>query len=175
MNNVTVNFDTSAQTIPGSEMSFAVIPEVLASDSPLLNTTSLEARGAIEVTVAVATVISSAASVVLAGNAAADLYNTIAAKIKAKSDANSCTLTYGTDSDDGYYEGYAYEATTTGSNCDTTAILTTIQKAVKKCATKLSDAGASRGCCKFRHGGTWTGHLRLTAEPVKLPVTSVTC
>lgn len=175
MNNVTVDFDTSSQTIAGSEMSLAVIPEILADSSPLLNTTGLEARGAIKVSVAVATVIGSGASVIIAGNAAVDLYDNIAAKIKAKSNANSCTLTYGTDSDDGYYEGYAYEATTTGSNCDTTALLKTIQTAVKKCATDLSTGGATRGCCKFTHGGTWTGHLRLTAEPVKFPVTSVTC
>jgi hypothetical protein len=65
----------------------------------------------------------------------ADLYDNIAAKIKAKPDHNSCTLVYGTDHDDVYYEGYAYQATTTGKNCDTTATQKTINNECAGCAS----------------------------------------
>jgi hypothetical protein len=126
-----------------------------------LNVTSLEKRRKIDVVVAVATVVGSTASVVIAANAGTDIYEYIAQKIKDKSDRNSCTLTYGTDSDDGSYEGYAFQATTTGSNCDTTAIYQTILNAVEGCANKLHNARSVRGCCKSSHGGTWTGHLRF--------------
>ncbi|PKX91346.1 uncharacterized protein P174DRAFT_461940 [Aspergillus novofumigatus IBT 16806] len=44
----------------------------------------------------------------------------------SKSNQNSCSLVYGTDSDGTYVEGYAYEATTSGENCDTTAEKKTI-------------------------------------------------
>ncbi|PYH85790.1 hypothetical protein BO82DRAFT_371237 [Aspergillus uvarum CBS 121591] len=87
----------------------------------------------------------------------------IAAMIKAKSTADS------------YVEGYAYEATTSGSNCESTAEKKTILAAVEKCATALNAAGAVRGCCTRTHGGTWEGHLRLTAEPSVYPATTVTC
>jgi hypothetical protein len=100
----------------------------------------------------------------------------IAAKIKVKSDRNSCTLVFGTDYDDGYYEGYAHQATTTGKNCDTTAIQKTINNVVRNCATKLNEASAVTGCCKFRDGeGSWYVHLRLSASPEKFPVQSAQC
>ncbi|KAF7156373.1 hypothetical protein CNMCM6106_009640 [Aspergillus hiratsukae] len=67
---------------------------------------------------------------------------TLSSIIKNKSDLDSCTLTYGTDTADDYYYGYAYEATTTGSNCDTTAEKKTILAAVEKCANQLHAAGA---------------------------------
>ena len=174
--NATVEFETSAAMIAELDMLLAVIPEVLVDTSLLLNTTGLQARqNWIDVVVAASTVATTGLTAVVADNVAVTLYDNIAAKIKAKSDANSCTLTYGTDSDDGYYEGYAYEATTTGSNWDTTAILAKIETAVQKCATKLNMAGVVRGCCQFSYGGTWTGHLRLTANPSSYPATSVTC
>jgi hypothetical protein len=95
--------------------------------------------------------------------------------IKSKSDKNSCTLVYGTDHDDGYYEGYAYQATTIGSRCDTTAIQKSINDAVRTCATKLHKARAVTGYCKFSHGGSWHGHLRLSANPDRYPVRSAQC
>jgi hypothetical protein len=146
-----------------------VIPDTLLEDSPLLNVTGFEKRRKIDVVVAVATVVGSTASVVIAANAGTDIYEYIAQKINDKSNRNSCTLTYGS------YEGYAFQATTTGSNCDTTAIYQTILNAVEDCANKLQNARSVRGCCKFSHGGTWTGHLRLTADPDQFPATTVNC
>lgn len=145
-------------------------------DSPYLNAASgLHKRKKIDVAVKYATVVGGAAGVVLGAQAGTDIYTFIASNIKGKSDQNSCTLTYGTDSDDGTYEGYAFQATTTGSKCDTTAIYKTILHAVQECADDLHAAKAVRGCCTFSHGGTWTGHLRLTANPDKFPATTVTC
>ena len=168
-----VVFNTDPQVIDDLDTTLSVVPSVLSPQSLLLNASHIDKRQSISVVVAGVT---TGGTAVIAGNSAVDLYNNIAAKIKAKSDQNSCTLTYGTDSDDGYYEGYAYQATTTGKNCDTTAIMKTIQNAVKACATKLHNAGAIRGCCQLRHGqGTWHGHLRLTANPSIYPATSVTC
>jgi len=167
--------------LEGTNATVAVTPHVLSPDSPLLNSSGLSARGdletrtAIETTVAVATVVGAAAGVILAGNAGIDIYTYIAGVIEAKSNANSCTLTYGTDTADAATMGYAYQATTTGSNCDTTAIQATVLSAVESCASSLHNAGAVSGCCRFSHGGTWTGHLRLTANTSSYPVTSVTC
>ncbi|RHZ49224.1 uncharacterized protein CDV56_105778 [Aspergillus thermomutatus] len=107
-------------------------------------------------------------------NAGLEIYEDIAAMIKSKSNQNSCSLVYGTDSDGTYVEGYAYEATTSGENCDTTAEKKTIIAAVEKCANKLNGQGAIRGCCTMNHGGTWTGHLRLTASPSLYPAHTVT-
>ena len=116
-----------------------------------------------------------APGVIVAGNSAIQLYDNIAAKIKSKSDKNSCTLVYGTDHDDGCYEGYAYQATTTGKKCDTTAIEKSINDAVRTCATKLHKARAVTGCCRFSHGGSWRGHLRLSANPDRYPIKPAQC
>lgn len=165
-------FDTDAGLIDDLGTTLSVFPEVLHPDSHLLNATGLQKRRGIDV--AISTTIA-AGTVILAANAALTFYDNIAAKIKAKSDENSCTLTYGTEWDNYTHEGYAYQATTTGSNCETTAIKETMQNAVKSCANKLHDAGSTLGCCRFEHGGTWTGWLRLSADPERYPATSATC
>lgn len=171
----TISFDTAPRVIDDLGTHLSVIPDALLETSALLNVTGIEKRKPIEVVVAVATVVGAGASVVIASGAGPDIYKYIAQKIKDKSDQNSCTLTYGTDSNDGYFEGYAFQATTTGSKCDTTAIYKTVLNAVQDCADDLHNAKAVRGCCKFSHGGTWTGHLRLTGDPNKFPATSVPC
>jgi hypothetical protein len=99
----------------------------------------------------------------------------IAGLVKSKSEADSCTLTYGTDISGELFYGYAYKATTTGENCDTTAEKKTILSAVEKCATTLYKKGATVGCCTFHHGGTWHGHLQLSAMPNLYPAHTVTC
>ncbi|KAJ6016337.1 hypothetical protein N7540_010928 [Penicillium herquei] len=115
-------------------------------------------------------------TVLLGANAGITAWQTVAAIIKNKAEEKSCTLTYGADTTDDQTIGYAYEATTTETVCGSTAEKKTVLKAVKKCANNLHNAGATRGCCKFRHGdGSWTGHLRLTAEPEKYPATTVDC
>lgn len=182
MTNATIDFDTSMQRIPchkGMDLMLSAVPDTVHHTSHLLqpqNDTSpaLTARKSISIT-NVWIGFTGAGTIVLAAKAGLDMYDNIAAKIAKKSKDNSCTLTYGTDSDDGYYMGYAYYAATTGKNCDTTAIKETVHNAVSKCADRLHDAGTVRGCCAFSHGGTWSGHLQLTADPVKYPATSVTC
>lgn len=176
LNYATVQFNTAPRVIDSSTNStLAVVPDTLMHDSPLLDTSRIHKRKKIDVVVKVATVVGGGTGIVLGGKAGIDIYEYIAQKIKTKSDQKSCTLTYGTDSNDGTYEGYAFQATTSGSNCDTTAIYKTILNAVEECADDLNQAKAVRGCCTFTHGGTWTGHLRLTADPDKFPATSVSC
>ncbi|KAJ5443694.1 uncharacterized protein N7458_007566 [Penicillium daleae] len=103
------------------------------------------------------------------------IYDFIAGVIESKSDVNSCCLNFGADTEGTYFGGYAYKATTSGSNCHAQTGQKTILVAVKKCAYRLHEHGATRGCCAFTLGGTWTGHLRLSAEPTEYPATSVTC
>ncbi|PYH48543.1 uncharacterized protein BP01DRAFT_289377 [Aspergillus saccharolyticus JOP 1030-1] len=129
----------------------------------------------ITTTVSAYTVAKVTSEVIITAASAITIYEFIAGVIKSKSDANSCTITYGTDSDGSHTEGYAYKASTTGSNCDTTAELKTIRSATEKCATTLSTMGAVRGCCTMTHEGTWEGHLRLSGDPTSYPVTTVTC
>jgi hypothetical protein len=176
LNYATVQFDTAPRVIENNNSTLSVVPDTLMDTSPLLDTTSrIQKRKAIDVAVKVATVVGGSTGIVLGGKAGIDIYEYIAQKIKTKSDQKSCTLTYGTDSNDGTFEGYAFQATTSGSNCDTTAIYKTILNAVKECADDLHNAKAVRGCCTFTHGGTRTGHLRLTADLNKFPATTVTC
>jgi hypothetical protein len=123
----------------------------------------------------VVTVVKYGAATIATVKQAIEIWEFIAGIIKSKSEADSCTLTYGTDISGEYYYGYAYKATTTGENCDTTAERKTILSAVEKCATTLHSKGAAVGCCTFHHGGTWHGHLQLSAEPGTYPVHKVTC
>lgn len=122
-----------------------------------------------------ASLVTAAGTTVLAADSAINIYESIADAIKSKSNSNSCSMIIGTDTDGIHIEGFAYEATTSGSNCRTTAEKKTILAAVKKCANHLHSNGAVRGCCKFSHGGTWTGHLRLTGDPRIFPIHSVNC
>ncbi|KAJ5338991.1 hypothetical protein N7541_010964 [Penicillium brevicompactum] len=175
--NETVNYVPVTEEWAGEGSNLTVTFDLVNANYVALynDTSALKRRTGITTTVAAATVLSSATSTIIAAASALTIYEFIADVIKSKSNSNSCTMTYGTDSDGTYFEGYAYEATTSGSNCDTTAEKKTILAAVEKCANRLHTYGAVRGCCTFSHGGTWTGHLRLTAEPLKYPVTSVTC
>lgn len=105
--------------------------------SPLYTNNTLDKRTGITTVVAATTIVKSISNVILAANAGLEIYEDIAAMTKSESDQNSCSLVYGTDSDGTYVEGYAYEATTSGENCDTTAKKKTIIAAVK-CAKKLN-------------------------------------
>ncbi|KAJ5715388.1 Ras-like protein [Penicillium malachiteum] len=101
----------------------------------------------------VATVVKTGADVITVAKGTKEIWEFVAGIIKSKSDAESCTLTYGTDLSGEYFYGYAYKATTTGKNCDTTAERKTILNAVDRCAKKLQSKGAAVGCCTFAHGG----------------------
>jgi hypothetical protein len=170
--NASVFYNTSPKAIDNSQWTVAVVPAILHPESPLLNnteTTALQKRKTIDVVIAAGIAIG---SLISAGKAASDF---IAAKIKEQSDRNSCTFIHGTIHDGQTYLEYAYHATTTGKNCDTTAILKTIQNAVQKCADALHRAGSVMGCCNFSHGGTWTGHLQLSADPKNDPAAWAGC
>ncbi|RHZ45091.1 uncharacterized protein CDV56_102260 [Aspergillus thermomutatus] len=134
----------------------------------------LEKRTGITIT-KIKTTVKAGTKIIATVKAGIEIYEFLAGIIKSKSDANSCTLTYGTDISGDLYYGYAYKATTTGIKCDTTAIKKTILSAVEKCATTLHNSGTTIGCCAFNHGGTWHGHLRLSAEPSIYPVHTVDC
>lgn len=122
-----------------------------------------------------AAVAGAGGTVIMGAESALNIYNTITDMIKSKANSDSCSMTFGTDSDGHHVEGYAYQATTSGHDCKTTAERKAILAAVKKCADILHASGAINGCCKFHHGGTWTGHLRLTSQPSKYPAHSVNC
>ncbi|KAJ5364605.1 uncharacterized protein N7496_010318 [Penicillium cataractarum] len=126
-------------------------------------------------TMRTATVIGSEASTIVTTSSSPKLYNFIAGMIEGKSDANSCGLTVGVNTENNYFLGHAYKATTSGSSCHTKTEGKTILSGVEKCANRLHEYGATRGCCTLTLGGTWTGHLRLTAEPIEYPATSATC
>ncbi|PWY88193.1 hypothetical protein BO70DRAFT_286194 [Aspergillus heteromorphus CBS 117.55] len=146
----------------------------LASTSTSTDTVSLEKRKMITIT-SVVTTVKFAADIISIAKAVESIYEYIGGIIWVKSDIDTCTLTYGTDMSGDYYYGYAYKATTTDKNCDTTAEKKTIITAVENCAKKLNKKGATVGCCAFSHGGTWSGHLRLSADPSLYPVRTVDC
>jgi hypothetical protein len=129
-----------------SKLSVSITSDKLLATSPLLQTPGLHQR------------------VPIAANSRPGLYDWVAAKIAASSDANSCALVYGTDFDGKVWEGYAYQTITAGLNCDTITPYEDIRVAVGICADKLHDAHAVNGSCTFNYGETWTGQLRLTAE-----------
>ncbi|KAL4728304.1 hypothetical protein ACLX1H_005047 [Fusarium chlamydosporum] len=93
-----------------------------------------------------AAVVGAGGTVIIAANSAVGIYNSITDMIKSKTNSNSCSMTTGTDSDGHYIEGYAYQATTSGHDCRTTAERKTILAAVKKCADWLHSHGAINGC-----------------------------
>lgn len=133
-----------------------------------------EKRRQIDVT-AWATVALARGTTILAAEAGLNIYKEISDMIKSKSNDNSCSMTTGTDWNGHVVEGYAYLATTSGHDCKTTAETKTILAAVKDCANFQHRHGAISGCCKFSHGGTWTGYLRLTSQPSKYPAHAVNC
>jgi len=65
--------------------------------------------------------------------------------------------------------GYLYRTTSTGKDCKTTAEVKTIAAAVAKCMNQANAMKATTVCCKFTHGGTWTGHLQLTSDTERWP------
>ncbi|KAJ5919490.1 hypothetical protein N7454_009325 [Penicillium verhagenii] len=143
-------------------------------DSPLLShDTQLAIRD--EVTIQYATVLTVASAVIVAASNSITICKTIAREINYRSTANECSLVYGTAMDGVKIEGYSYRASTTGTNCKTSAVYAEILKAVNECVNDLHNQKATTGCCKFRHAGSWTGHLRVTSMPEKHPVEDIVC
>jgi hypothetical protein len=147
-----------------SNLSLYITTDKIARTSPLLKSSDIHPRVPTNVVLTNATTIAAADTLIIAADATTPLYDWIAQKITASSDANSCTLVYGTDFDGEVWEGFAYQTVSTGVNCDTTASCKTIRAAVGECADRLHEARAVRGCCRIGYGGTWAGRLRLTAE-----------
>ncbi|PYH99851.1 hypothetical protein BO71DRAFT_463178 [Aspergillus ellipticus CBS 707.79] len=123
----------------------------------------------------IVTTVKKGAKIISTAKAALDIYEFLADVMKSKSDADSCNLNYGTELSGEYFYGYAYKATTTKTNCETTAEKKTLLSAVEKCALNLHKQGMTVGCCAFSHQGSWRGHLRLSAEPDLYPVKTVDC
>ncbi|KAF9777489.1 hypothetical protein IL306_004417 [Fusarium sp. DS 682] len=179
-----VDPSAAAHAKPGERVGYnPLVTEWNGPDSNLTATLDLvdasyaspfEKRRHIDVT-AWATVALAGGTTILAAEAGINIYKFIADAIKSKSSHNSCSMTTGTDSNGHVIEGYAYLATTSGHDCKTTAETKTILAAVKNCADWQHKHGAISGCCKFSHGGTWTGHLRLTSQPNKYPAHAVNC
>ncbi|KAJ5144375.1 hypothetical protein N7476_004822 [Penicillium atrosanguineum] len=144
-------------------------------DSPLLTGDAQLATRDLGVSVQYTTILAGGNSIILAAAASVTICKAIATEINYRSTANQCSIVYGTSTDGKKIKGYSYRASTTGNNCKTTAIYDKILAAVEDCANDLHAQRAVTGCCKFRHGGSWTGHLRLSAEPEKEPVEDVVC
>ena len=147
-----------------SDLSLYITTDKILGTSPLLQTHDVHQRVPVSVVVTNTTTLATPGTLIIADDTSAPLYDWVAQKITASSDANSCTLVYGTDFDGETWEGFAYQAISTGLNCDTTASCETIRAAVGDCADRLHEARAVRGCCRISYGGTWSGQLRLTAE-----------
>jgi hypothetical protein len=138
----------------GEEGNVTVYMDTVSPQYAHLYDNSLDKRTGITVKVSVARIAATSAAIIQTAGAGATIYSVIASLIKEKSSENSCTLVYGTTTSGSRTEGYAYKATTTGSNCDTTAETKTILAAVDKCANALNAEGAVTGCCVMNHGGT---------------------
>lgn len=147
-----------------SDLSLYITTDKILGTSPLVQTAGIQPRVPVSVVVTNTTTLAAPGTLIIAADTSAPLYDWVAQKITASSDANSCTLVYGTDFDGEIWEGFAYQAISTGLNCDTTASCETIRAAVGDCADRLHEARAVRGCCRISYGGTWSGQLRLTAE-----------
>jgi hypothetical protein len=174
--NETVNYVPVTEEWAGEGSNMTVTFELLNANYVALynDTSAIKRRTGITTTVAAATVLSAATNTIIAAASALTIYDFIADVIKSKSNSSSCTMTYGTDSDGTYFEGYAYEATTSGSNCDNCREENYSCSCGEMCKPSAHVRRHTR-CCTFSHGGAWTGHLRLTAESLKYPVIYVTC
>lgn len=173
-----IMFDTNPNSIDDLGSTLAVVPLIVHPDSPLLKNTTdiaLQERSDINVVTVIVASVSAGFTAILAAKAGLDFYDNIIAKIKSQSDQNSCTLVYGQETVGGIYQSYAYQATTTGKNCDTTALEKTIKKAVYDCADRLSESQATFACCRFDHEGTWTGHLAISSDPKNHPAQYAPC
>ncbi|KAJ5573577.1 uncharacterized protein N7459_008004 [Penicillium hispanicum] len=92
----------------------------------------------------------------------------IAQEIDAQSESNSCAAVTGRKTGfDGVTYNYYYEASTSGSNCDTTAELKTIVSAIDDAWDDLGSHSAA--CLTMSHGGTWQGNLGITAMQSDYP------
>lgn len=165
-------------TIGGMNLTvrFNVINENYVS---LFNQTESSAKqkrgGEAEVDATIARVTPGGGTVIKKASTGMDMYYFVAFMIQAKSGLNSCTLTYGVEDDGKNIVGYAYRTTTTGHNCETMADAKDIDHGIRDCVHHLNKHGAGSGCCTLYHGGTWTGHLQLTADPAKWPATYADC
>jgi hypothetical protein len=146
------------------DLSLYITTDKILATSPLLQTSDVHRRVPVDVDVTNTTTLAATGTLVIAADSTAPLYHWVAQKITASSDANSCSLVYGTDFDGEVWEGYAYQTISMGFNSDTTATCEDIRTAVGDCADRLHEAHAVRGCCRISYGGTWSGQLRLTAE-----------
>ncbi|GLI79122.1 hypothetical protein PoHVEF18_007448 [Penicillium ochrochloron] len=81
-----------------------------------LHENSLDKRTGITVRISVARIAATSAAIIQTAGAGATIYSVIASLIKEKSLENTCMLVYGTTTSGSRTEGYAYKATTTGSN-----------------------------------------------------------
>ncbi|KXT12876.1 hypothetical protein AC579_5392 [Pseudocercospora musae] len=86
-----------------------------------------------------------------------------------------CRASHSTEYDGSIYAGYAFKATTSGSNCDTAALEKTIKSAAKECANGLHTGKAVVGCCRFSYGRTWDRPSQSTAAPEKFAAKDVDC
>ncbi|KAJ7463192.1 hypothetical protein FB451DRAFT_1403835 [Mycena latifolia] len=84
--------------------------------------------------------------------------------IKNRSDANDCSTHAGS------IDGIQWRYSAIGSNCDSTALMTTIRGAVDAFLEEDVDGRCQNVCFQMTHGGTWTGYLSVTPTGSPAPV-----
>ena len=109
---------------------------------------------------AYATVAAGTGSVIIAGLA---FRQSLATIMKNDSQKDTCGASYYSKvSSSGTLTHTETFISSKGPNCDTTAEVKTLLKAIQGCVDDLTTRNVSAGCCSFRHGGgTWRGHLKL--------------
>lgn len=165
-----IGHHSQRDTSSDSDLSLYITTDKILGTSPLLQTSDVYRRIPVDIVLTNATTIAATGTLIIAADATTPLYDWVAQKITASSDANSCVLVHETDFDGEAWEGCAYQRIFTGLKCDTTASCENVRAAVGECADRLHEARAVRGCCRLSYGGTWSGQLRLTADADGCPL-----
>lgn len=82
-----------------SNLSLYITTDKISRTSPLLKSSDIHPRVPIDIVLSNTTTIAASDTLIIAADATTPLYDRIAQKITASSDANSCALVYGTDFD----------------------------------------------------------------------------
>ncbi|KAH7186207.1 uncharacterized protein B0J16DRAFT_400218 [Fusarium flagelliforme] len=86
-------------------------------------------------------------------------------------EANSCSVTWNTESDGNRYHGFSYHASGESLDCEEMSSKSDIMLEVEECTKRYSAEGAPTGCCKTTTSpGRWELRVSMnsTADPTEL-------
>ncbi|KAF7906842.1 hypothetical protein EAF00_001120 [Botryotinia globosa] len=137
----------NGQPMPERWIRYDLTPVNTTSDTSLVSRTNVKVcEQILRITAQCLTVVSIVVT----------LSETVGAAIKSLSDAGSCGKSYGS------LDGVSWVYYATGSNCDTTAEVKTIQGAIKQHLTTTDgNSLCSTECLDLTHSGTWSGFLLI--------------